>query len=205
VSPLPGDQARQLAPAGHQHQAARAGRQQGPDLVGITGVVGDDQHPPVRQDTSVQRLLGADAGRDLLGRHLEGDEDITYHLRCSDRCPPRAEAPQVHIQLAVREPAAHPVSPVQGQRGLAHTRGPADSADDQRTAFRPLGANHGLQQAVQLMELGSPSDEGRDGRRQLPWLGLPGCPCTRSWLWCLAGIRRGGSGRGHQPLRGLGI
>jgi hypothetical protein len=60
----------ELIPAGNQHQAARAARQQRPDLRSITGIVQHDEHPPPGQQAAVQRRLTIQVRRDPLGRHL---------------------------------------------------------------------------------------------------------------------------------------
>ena len=104
VGALGGDQAGELAAAGHDDQAAGAGRQQRPDLVGVAGVVEQHQHLPAGQQAAVQARLGVQGRWDLVGRHSQGRQEDPDRLVGSHRRPVRVEAAQVHIQLPVREP-----------------------------------------------------------------------------------------------------
>ena len=117
--PVGGAQPAQLAAAGDQHQAARAGRQQRPHLPLIAGVIGHDQHPLLRQQAAVQATLGLGAAWNAFGRHAEGVQEPPDGRLRGNRGAGGVEAAQVHIQLPVTEPSGDLVRPVQRQRGLA--------------------------------------------------------------------------------------
>ena len=82
-----GDQAGELVAAGDQDQTGQAAGQQRTDLLGVAGVVQDDQHPPVRQQAAIQVLLGFGCGRDLAGRHPQRVKEPADCVRRCDRVP----------------------------------------------------------------------------------------------------------------------
>jgi hypothetical protein len=71
VRAVAGDQAAHVVPAGDQHGAATPAGQQRPDLLGVAGVVQDDEHPPVRQQAAVDGAGPVGVGGYLFGRHTE--------------------------------------------------------------------------------------------------------------------------------------
>ncbi len=146
------DQADQPPPAGHQHAGPRPGQQR-QQFLGAARVVQQHEHPPVRADRPVQRgaLLGG--GGHLLRGHAQRAQEPAEHLPGVQRLPVGVVAVQVGVQLAVREVLAHPVRPVHGQRGLAHSRGPGDH--HHRAGAVRLG-----QQRVQLGQFTVPAQEG---------------------------------------------
>jgi hypothetical protein len=66
-------QSGQRPPAGHQHQAARAARQQRRGLPAAGRVVQHQQHPPARQQAAVQRGLRLGIG----GQQIRGQPERT--------------------------------------------------------------------------------------------------------------------------------
>ena len=132
-----GGQAGQLAAAGDQHQAARAGRQQRPDLLLVAGVVQHDQHPPA---ASRLRYRPACASG-LAGMRSGGTPRASRNPRIAsaggDRGAGRVEAAQVHIQLPVGEPAARPGAPSAGPARSCPPRRSRRSREHHRP--RPAG------------------------------------------------------------------
>ncbi|GAA2875949.1 hypothetical protein GCM10020220_076820 [Nonomuraea rubra] len=74
------DQAGQLGPAGDQRQAAGRAGQQRAYLVGVEGVVEQDEHAAPGQQAAVEPCLRLQRGGDQLGRHLEGVQEQPYRL-----------------------------------------------------------------------------------------------------------------------------
>ena len=119
-----GDQPGELAAAGDDDQAGRAGRQEWPDLTTVAGVVQHDQHPLLCQQAAVQASLGIRACRDALRRYAKRIQELAGYLHRCGRGTGRGEAAQVRVPLPVGEPPGHLVCPVQRQCGLAHPLGP---------------------------------------------------------------------------------
>jgi hypothetical protein len=80
VRALSGDQASELAAAGHQHQATRAAWYQRPDLVSVTSVIQHHQHPPAGQQTPAQAGLRGQICRNPSGRNLQGVKETADRL-----------------------------------------------------------------------------------------------------------------------------
>jgi hypothetical protein len=160
-----GGQPAQLAAAGNDDQAGRAGRQQRPDLLLITGVVQHDQHPLAGQQAAIAGGALVFAGRDIVAGHTQGAQEPGQRFGRGHR-PVRVISAQVHIQLPVTEPVGDLVRPVQRQRGLAHPRGPADRGDHRRTRALRAGL---VQNAGQCGQLGSTAGETGNRRGHLPW------------------------------------
>jgi hypothetical protein len=160
-------QAGQLAAAGHQHQAARRARQQRADLLGVGGIVEQHQHPAARQQRPVQPLLVGQGGRDPRRRDAQRAQEAVQRGLRRHRLAARREAPQVDVELAVRELAGHLVRPVHGERGLPDAGGSGDGGDHHRPAARVT------ELAGQRVQLGAPPGELRRGGGQLP-RDLPG-------------------------------
>ena len=131
---LGGDQAGELAAAGDDDQAARAGRQQRPDLIDVACVVQQHQHPLAGQQAAVQARLRVQAGRNPGGGHGQGVQEEPDGLDRGHRRPGRVETAQVHVQLPVRELLGDLVREMQGQRGLADPGRPVDDRDHRRLA-----------------------------------------------------------------------
>ena len=68
---VPGDQPGQRVPAGHHHHAGRGAGQQRPDLLGRSGVVQHDQHPPAGQQAAVPGGPLVRLRRDVLAGHAQ--------------------------------------------------------------------------------------------------------------------------------------
>ena len=85
---------------------------------------------------------------------------------------------QVDEELPVRERVPDPVGPVQGERGLAHTRRPADNHEWRRGRLAGVG-----QHLIESFQLGVAPGEACGRRGELGWpdgtarpLGSPGQP-----------------------------
>ena len=107
VGAVAGEQAGQPVPAGDQHQAAGAARQQRADLVGVDGVVQHHQHPPVGQQRPVPAGRRLHVDRDLFGRLAERTQQVRQRLHRAYRRVD-GEAAQVDVQLPVREAVRGP-------------------------------------------------------------------------------------------------
>jgi hypothetical protein len=153
-------QARQLVPAGDHHRTAAAARQQGTHLIGVAGVVQDDEHPPASQQAAVQALLSRRARRDPVSRDLQRVQEPADRVRRGDRLLRRIKAAQVDIQLAIRELIGSLMSPVHRQRGLPDASCPADHGDHPR----PIGTTWLVKNAAQRDQLVGPADEERHRR-----------------------------------------
>ena len=120
----------QAAPAGHQHPAARAPRQQGPHLGLAAGIVQHHQHPPVGQQhpVALSPLLEAvgNAAPIQAQSPQEPGQDRTRIQRV------RLGALEVHIQLAVGELVSQSMGDVHGQGRLADPGFAGHRRDDDR-------------------------------------------------------------------------
>jgi hypothetical protein len=161
-----GDQARELVAAGHQQQAAGCAGQQRGDLVGVAGVVQQDQHAFAGQQAAVQACLGRQADGDLLRRHLQRVQESPYRLGGYHRRPGRVEPAQVDVQLAIGEPVGDPVRPVDRQGGLADASGPGDHGDHHRARRRLVGV---VEQPVQRLQRHLAAAERVGVGGELPW------------------------------------
>ena len=103
-------------------------------------------------------------GRDLLAGHAERAQEPGQRVAGGHRLA-GVVAAQVHIQLAVGEPAGDLVRPVHGQRGLADPGRAADRRDHHAPAAccRPR-----VEQAGQRGQLRCPAGEVPHRGRQLP-------------------------------------
>jgi hypothetical protein len=161
-----GDQARELVAAGHQQHAAGCAGQQRGDLVGVAGVVQQDQHGFAGQQAAVQACLGRQADGDLLRRHLQRVQESPYRLGGYHRRPGRVEPAQVDVQLAIGEPVGDPVRPVDRQGGLADASGPGDHGDHHRARRRLVGV---VEQPVQRLQRHLAAAERVGVGGELPW------------------------------------
>ena len=172
VRTLGGDQAGELVAAGDDDRAPGCAGQQRPDLLGVAGVVRDDQYPPAGEQAAVHVDLRGQLGRYPRRRATECLQEHPQRLARLHRRPGRVEAAQVDVELAVREPVPHLVCPVHGERGLTHPGGTGDRRDHDRGRL-PAG---GVQQRVKLCQLVGPAGEpphvqrqqGRHGTRRRP-------------------------------------
>jgi hypothetical protein len=82
-------------------------------------------------------LYGPWADRDAVRRHPERVEELPDRLGRGHGRARWVMAPEVHIELAVRESGRHLIRPPQGQGGLAHARGAVDQLGGNH--FRPHG------------------------------------------------------------------
>jgi hypothetical protein len=127
--PHRGDQAVKPVPAGDHDGAPPAAGQQRPHLVGVAGVVQQDQHPLPGQDAAVQGRLRVGRLRDLGTRHAQRLQEAADRLPGRDRTGGRVEALEVDVELPVGEVASRTVGPDRGQRALAHAGGSDDRPD----------------------------------------------------------------------------
>jgi hypothetical protein len=134
------DEAGQVVAAGHHGQRGRAAGQQRPGVVGVAGVVQQDQDAFAVQQAAVEAGLGVQTGRDSVRRYAEGVEEAADRLRGGHHLPLGIEAAEVDVQLSVREPVSDAVRPVHGQRGLAHAGRAGHRGDHHgRRAVRRVG------------------------------------------------------------------
>ena len=155
-----GDEAGQIVAAGDDDGAGGRARQQRPHLVRRAGVVEDDEHAPVGQQRPVMRRPLGDVQRDFGRAHPQAAQEgaqgeVRRHRRL------RPVAPQVDVELPVREALGHPVGAAHGERGLPDARCAGDGGDDDRGSAGP-------QAGVQFGDLVGAADEGRHIGRQLP-------------------------------------
>ena len=156
----------EAGPAGHQHRAARAARQQRPDLAFADRVVEHHQNPPSVQPHAVQGGAFGQPIRDDAAVHAQGPQQPVEHLGRIGWLP--AHAAQVQVQLPVRELPLDLVGDVHRQRGLAHPAlaGHRRNHDGWRRAVirgpRPAG-----QEPAQDLDLFVPAGEVRRRRREL--------------------------------------
>ena len=113
---LGGDQAGELVAAGHDDQAAGAGRQQRADLVDVPGVIQQHQHPLAGQQAAVQARLRVQAGGDPGRRHGQGVQEEPERPR------PGASAARPDRNRAGSRTAARPGT---ARRPGARSAGPA--------------------------------------------------------------------------------
>ncbi len=192
------DQPGQAVAAGDDGDAAVAAGQERADLVGVAGVVEDDQQLPVGGQRAEQGGRGRLRLRDPLGRHAEGQEELAQHLD-GGRLAHVAEAAQVGVEAAVGQARGVVAGPVQDQGGLADPGGPHHQA------------HRGLARAGpgQRVELGRPAVEtARRARQQIGGVhsGLRcrgGRPDVRRraerWCWGVRGAD------GAAPARARGV
>jgi hypothetical protein len=155
----------ELAAAGDDHEADRAGRQQGADLLLVAGVVEHDEELLVGDQGAVHPRLRVRPLRDLVRRHAERVEEPADSLSRRGRGAGGVEAAQVHVQLPVAEPVRDPVRPVQRQGGLAHPGGAADRGDHHRARRARVGV---VQHPGQRVQFGGAAGEVGDRGWQLP-------------------------------------
>ncbi|XMA37611.1 hypothetical protein O1157_16015 [Streptomyces albogriseolus] len=103
---------------GDQYGAARAGGQQGLDLVRAMRVVQQEQQPLPGGQCPEQRRAGLAGIRHVLPRHMETAQHVSESIAAAERRRPVAT--QVEVNLAVRVGVLHLVRCVQGERCLAH-------------------------------------------------------------------------------------
>ena len=161
--PLSGDQPGQRVPAGHHGEAATPGRQQRPDLRGVPGVVEHYQGPPVGEDGAVAGDPFVHGGWNVRTCHAQAPQQSGQRFGRPHRLV-RMVAAQVQIEASVREPGGHPMCPVDGQGGLAHTR----RTGDHRYRRLPRTATATAAYGVQLGQRVRAADEPGHARRQLP-------------------------------------
>ncbi|GAA3301338.1 hypothetical protein GCM10020218_094820 [Dactylosporangium vinaceum] len=167
--PLDRDERGQRVAAGDHDQAAGRGRQQRPDLLGVAGVVQQDEHPPTGELAAQQGREPGEVGRDALGRHAERVEEAAHGVGRRHRRVGGVEAAQVDVQLPVGEPVGDPVGPVHGQRGLPDTGRAGDHGDEHGAAGRgPLRG----QQRIEPRQLTVPAGERANRQRNLRRYGL---------------------------------
>ena len=145
-----GDQAGELAAAGHHHQAAGRAGQQRADLLGAARVVQDDQHPPTVHKGPVQAHLVVQVERDPYAGNAQGAKEPGQRVD-RRRCPAGMVAAQVEPQLPVRESVCHPPCPVHGEGGLAHAGGTGHD--------RALLPGVAAEQGVEVGQLRGPAGE----------------------------------------------
>jgi hypothetical protein len=193
-----GDQTGQLVPAGDQDEAAGCAGQQRPHLLGVAGVVQDQQHPTAGQLGAVERELFVRVGRNGLGGHAQCGQESADRGHRRQGCAGGVEAAQVDVQLTVRELLGVLVTPVRGQCGLADASGAADRRDHhQRRAARgvPLG--------VEVAYLGGAADEVGAGGRKLAWHETQHGGVPRCGLGCRVGAGQGGVVGQHRAVQPL--
>lgn len=155
--------AAQSVAGGGQQPVPGVRGEQGQQLAGGAGVVGDDQDRPVLgaagQLRPVQALLLGGGRRQAVVPDAQGPQQSLQRLAATDGSG-RVVAVQVHEQRAAAEPVAGagPVGGVQGQRGLAD---PCQPLHHHRPRTWSLGVEH----AQQLTSRCLTADQVR-GRRQ---------------------------------------
>jgi hypothetical protein len=156
---VPGDEPGQRVPAGDQHPAARHPGQQRAHLLGVAGVVQQQQDAPAGQQTAQPRGPLVLVARYSRGVRAERAQQPGQRVGRRTR---RAGvvAAQVHVQLPVGELARRRVRPVHGQCGLAH---PGRAADHHGGA----GAGR-RQQPGELGRYSGTADEAGNRGGQLP-------------------------------------
>jgi hypothetical protein len=160
---VPGDQIGQPGPTGDHRGAARRAGQQRLDLGRAPGVVQHQQHPAAGHQTAVERDLAVRIRRHGGRGDAQPGEQTAHRHVARHRLPPRVEAAQVHVELAVGEPVGVVVRPPQGEPGLAHATGPVDDRHPRGTA-----TVRGQQGRVQIGQSAGATGEGGRQRWQLP-------------------------------------
>jgi hypothetical protein len=117
-----GGQAGQAVAARDDDHAPRRAGQQRADLLGVSGVVQDHEHPLAREHAAVERRPGREIRGNARHRDPERLEKSAQGVARLERHPARVETLQVGEQLAVGELCGYPPRPVQGESGLAHAR-----------------------------------------------------------------------------------
>jgi hypothetical protein len=156
----------QLASAGHDDQGATAAGQQRPHLLGVAGVVEDEQDAPVGEDRTQQGAAGVDVGRHLVAGNAEAAQQDLERLRWTHRVA-RTESAQVQIELTVGEAVRDPMCPVHGEGRLADAAGTVQHRDHDRPLRQVAGGVVRPHQRVQCGEHVVAAGEALDVGRQL--------------------------------------
>ncbi len=123
----------------------------------------DDQLPGRGLFPEERTALGG-ATRQIAAGHTQRPEEPAQGLPGIQGLLGVLEAPQVHIQLAVRETVGHPVCPVHRECRLADPR----HTDDRRDDRMPRRAGRGRHDTVGLRHRLIPAAEHGQTGRQLP-------------------------------------
>lgn len=117
------------SPAGDDGEAFGPGRQHRPHLAGARGVVQNHQDPAAGERAPPTGRPGIGPVRNLLIGHPDhAEQQLERHLR-RQWLGFRRVAPQIAIQLPVREAIGQPVREMDDQRGLAHSCHAVDRDD----------------------------------------------------------------------------
>nr|WP_291414136.1 peptidase inhibitor family I36 protein [Actinophytocola sp.] len=127
--------------AGDDRRAGPGGRLQPAHLVGVGGVVEDQQHPAVGQERPVERRPGVQA----VGHGRAGDAERVQHLGQQHRGVAWFDggAGEVEVDLAVGKVRGGPPRRVQRERRLADARAAGDHRHRRRRVRPPVGQQRG--------------------------------------------------------------
>src|SRR5215469_8854156 len=101
-------------------------------------VIQQDQHSTIGEDRAVERYLCFGRLRNLGRRDAECVQEAADRLGGRKRYSAWVVAAQVDIELPVRKPGRHLMTPAQGERRLADASSAADRGDDDGAAERFL-------------------------------------------------------------------
>jgi hypothetical protein len=156
----------QPPPAGDQHQAARAARQQRPDLLVPGRIIQHQQDLLPRDAVAPPRRPRIGSRRDLGRGRPGGQQQARQGIGRSDRLLSRGMGVQRQEELPVREPAREPVRRVHREGGLADPGHPVDGVDLHHHHHPAVGRPGAGQCPHQPRELGLAAGKGGNIPRQ---------------------------------------